>query len=185
MRDNNIPRYIINFDELTDKLKSDLLQIVKDTIKNKYPQLNFDTKNAEDLLEEIKNLLLSDEYKKLKNKIEKFILLQYNGNQKIKGVLLDIPPLVQDYKKDFIFDKDVYLTGLHINQTGWKTEDRYSVEINKNRIIDNVTIKEIGEHKYFSTYYEVNVDIPISFILHNLSGNSRQVIVDLEYIEKI
>lgn len=183
MNSDNTPRYIINFNELTDQLKSDLLQIVQDTIKEQYPQVNLNTQNVENLLKEIDNLLIADEYRKLKNEIEKFILLTYLGQQKIKGVLLDIPPIVQDYKKDFVFNNTIYITGLHINQTGWKKEDRYSLEINENKIIDNATIKEIGEHKYFHTYYEINANTPISFILHNFSGNNKQTTVDLEYIE--
>lgn len=101
----------------------------------------------------------------------------------MKGILLDIPAIQNDYKEQFKFDKDVYITGLHFNQTGWKKEDKYSLEINKIKIIDNVTTKEIGEHKYFNTFYKVNANTPISFVFHNLSGNSRQIIVDLEYID--
>ncbi len=96
---------------------------------------------------------------------------------------MDIPAVISDYKQDFIFDKDIFLTGLHLNQTGWKKEDRYSLVIDKEKIIDGATTKEIGEHKYFNIYYKVNANAPISFILHNLSGNSRQTIVDLEYLE--
>ncbi|WP_039652312.1 hypothetical protein [Clostridium tyrobutyricum] len=177
----SLPKYIINFDELEDQLKKDLLQLIDDAMKGKYPQLN--TGNLESLLSQIEALLPDEKYKGLKNKIEQFILGKYTGTQKIKGALLDVPAIVGDYKNEFIFDKDVYLSGIHLNQTGWKKEDRYSVEINKNRIIDRATTKEIGEHKYFNTYYKVNANKPISFILHNLSGNSRQCTIDLEYLE--
>lgn len=51
-------------------------------------------------------------------------------------------------------------------------------------IINKIGLKEIGEHKYFNTFYKVNANTPISFILSNNSGNSRQVTVDLEYIEE-
>ncbi|MBV4417291.1 hypothetical protein [Clostridium tyrobutyricum] len=177
----SLPKYIINFDELEDQLKKDLLELIDDAMKGKYPQLN--TGNLESLLSQIEVLLPDEKYKGLKNKIEQFILGKYTGTKKIQGALLDVPAIVGDYKNEFIFDKDVYLSGIHLNQTGWKKEDRYSVEINKNRIIDSATTKEIGEHKYFNTYYKVNANTPISFILHNLSGNSRQCTIDLEYIE--
>lgn len=176
----SLPKYVVNFDELTDKLKKELLGLIDDELRNKYPQL--DTNNIEALLEDLKELLPSKQYRGLKNKIDKFI---YNieGMQKIEGRLLDIPAIRGDYKEIFKFDKDIFLTGLHINQTGWKKEDTYDLEVNKNKIINKAATKEIGEHKYFNTFYKVNANTPISFILDNRSGNSRQVMVDLEYIQ--
>jgi hypothetical protein len=176
-----LPKYIINFDELTDQLRKDLLRLIDDAMKDKYPQL--DTGDVKALLSQIEGLLPDEKYKGLKNKIEQFVLGKYAGIQKIQGALLDVPAIVGEYKHDFIFDRDVYLNGLHLNQTGWKKEDRYSLEIDKNRIIDNATTKEIGEHKYFNTFYKVNTNTPVSFILHNNSGNSRQTLIDLEYLE--
>jgi hypothetical protein len=177
----SLPKYIINFDELEAKLRFDLLKDIDEAMKDKYPQL--DTGNLEALLSQIEDLLPDEKYKGLKNKVEQFIIGKYTGIQKIQGAVLDIPAIVGDYKSNFIFDKDVLLTGVHINQTGWKKEDGYSLQVNKNRIINNATTKEIGEHKYFNTFYKVNANTPISFILHNKSGNSRQYIVDLEYLE--
>ena len=177
----SLPKYVINFDELEAELRKNLLQLIDDAMKNKYPQL--DTGDIEALLVDIEDLLPDEKYKGLKNRIEQFLLYKYDGTQQVQGGIIDIPAIMKDYKKDFIFDKDVFLTGLHLNQTGWKKEDRYSLLINKNRIIDSATTKEIGEHKYFNTYYKVNANTPISFILHNLSGNSRQTLIDLEYIQ--
>jgi hypothetical protein len=177
----SLPKYIINFDELTGQLKKDLLELIDDAMKDKYPQL--DTGNVESLLSQIEDLLPDEKYKGLKNKIEQFILGKYTGVQKVHGALLDIPAIISDYKKDFVFDKDVFLIGLHLNQTGWKKDDRYSLVIDKNKIIDSATTKEIGEHKYFNTFYKVNANTPVSFILHNNSGNSRQTLIDLEYLE--
>ncbi len=177
----SLPKYIINFDELTDDLKNKLLDIINDELKFKYPELN--TNNIEALFEDIKELLPSTVYKGIKNKIDSLILKNIEGIQKVEGKLLDVPAIKNNYKIDFIFEKDVFLTGIHLNQTGWKKEDRWDLIVNKNKIIDKSTIKEIGEHKYFSTYYKVNANTPISFILHNNSGNSRQVIIDLEYVK--
>ena len=177
----SLPKYIINFDELEDQLKKDLLKVIDDAMKGKYPQLN--TGNLESLLSQIEDLLPDEKYKGLKNKIEQFILGKYTGTQKIQGAFIDVPAIVGDYKQNFIFDKDVYLSGLHLNQTGWKKEDRYSLKIDKNIIIDNATTKETGEHKYFNTYAHVIRDGSVYFILHNNSGNSGQIMVDLEYIE--
>lgn len=177
----SLPRYVINFDELESELRKNLLQLIDDAMRNKYPQLN--TGDIEALLSQIEDLLPDEKYKGLKNRIEQFLLYKYDGTQQVQGAILDISAIIRDYKKDFVFDKDVYLTGLHLNQTGWKKEDRYSLVINKNKIIDSATTKEIGEHKYFNTYHKVNANTPVSFILHNLSGNSRQTLIDLEYIQ--
>lgn len=177
----SLPKYIINFNELTDMLKKDLLEIIDNELRNEYPQLN--TNNIEALLEDIKELLPSAKYEGLKKKIDTLIYRNIEGMQKVQGKLLDIPPIIKKNKEDFKFDKDIYLTGLHVNQTGWKKEDRWNLEVNKNTLINNATIKEIGEHKYFNTYFKVNANTPISFILDNKSGNSRQTMVDLEYIE--
>ncbi|MBU3171345.1 hypothetical protein [Clostridium estertheticum] len=177
----SLPKYIINFNELTDDLKKNLLEIIDNELKNKYPQLS--TNSIEILLEELKELMPSVEYEGLKKKIDTVIYGELGGTQKVEGVLLDVPAIIQKNKVDFVFKKDILITGLHFNQTGWKKEDRWDLEINKNKMIDNAVIKEIGEHKYFNTYFKVNANTLISFVLHNNSGNSRQVMVDLEYLE--
>ncbi|WP_190285318.1 hypothetical protein [Clostridium sp. JN-1] len=176
----SLPRYVINFDELEAELRFNLLKLIDAAMKNKYPQL--DTGDIESLMAEIEDLLPDEKYRKLKNKIRQFVTRKYNGDQKVNGALIYIPAIRSDYKQDFIFDEDVYLTGFNFDQTGWKKEDRYSLSIDEEKIIDCATTKEIGEHKYFNTYYYVNADIPVSFILHNISGNSRQALVDLEYL---
>nr|WP_025774822.1 hypothetical protein [Clostridium botulinum] len=177
----SLPKYIINFEELTEDLKNHLLSLIDDNIRTNYPEIN--TNNIQDLLQQLKDLLPSVQYEGLKKKIDTFIYRKIEGIQKVKGILLDIPAIQNDYIEQIKFDKDIYITGLHFNQTGWKKDDRYSLEVNKMKIIDNATTKEIGEHKYFNTFYKVNANTPISFVFHNLSGNSRQIIVDLEYID--
>ncbi|WP_373845423.1 hypothetical protein [Clostridium sp.] len=176
-----LPRHVINFDELTDELRRDFLQLIDDALKDKYPQL--DMQEIKSLLSEIEDLLPDEKYRGLKNRIEQFLVYKYEGTQKVQGALIDIPAIINDYKQEFLFDKDVFLTGIHLNQTGWKKNDRYSLVIDKEKIIDGATTKEIGDHKYFNTYYKVNANTPVSFILHNNSGNSRQTLVDLEYLE--
>ena len=177
----SLPKYIVNFDELTDDLKNKLLEVIDDELKYKYPLLN--TYNLQSLLDDIKELLPSVCYNKLKNKIDSIILTKIIGVQKVNSKIIDVPAIIGIYKEKFIFKKDVYLTGLHFNQTGWKKQDTYSLKINKNKIINNARSKEIGEHKYFNTFKKVNANTPIFFILNNNSGNSRQTLVDLEFIE--
>ncbi|MCB2300403.1 hypothetical protein [Clostridium tagluense] len=175
-----LPKYIINFDELANDLKKMLLNLINAELDAKYPQLNTD--NVETMLEEIKELMPSVKYEGLKKKIEALIHQEIEGAQKAEGRLLDIPPVIQENKAIFKFNEDVLITGLHFNQTGWKKEDKFSLEIDKNKIIEGF-IKEIGEHKHFNNYFKVRFDVPIFFILHNNSGNSRQLMVDLEYLE--
>ena len=177
----SLTKYIVNFEEITDDLKKQLLELIDNEISNKYPQLS--TNDIEKLLEDLKVLLPSMKYDKLKKKIEDLIYTKYEGIQKIISKLLDIPPIIMENEAQFKFDKDIYITGIHFNQTGWKKEDTWSLVIDKNTIIDNATIKEIGEHKHFSTFCKVYANTPISFILNNKSGNSKQSMIDLEYIE--
>lgn len=177
----SLPKYIINIDEMTSDLKKKLLELVDDEIKFKYPQVN--TNDIQCLIQEIKDLLPSNDYEQIKNRMDKLILREVNGIQKIEGVLLDIPPVIQENIRLFKFNKDIYLTGLHFNQTGWKKKDKYNLKIGKNKIINSVSSKEIGEHKYFNTFLKVEADTPISFIFDNLSGNSRQIALDLEFVE--
>lgn len=179
----SLPKYVVNFDELIDQLKQDLLSLINDAIRNNYPQLNFN--NIESALENIKLLLPTAHYQNLKKVIDAFMYRKVTGDQKINGALLDVPPIIQTVTHKFMFDHDVYLTGLHFNQTGWKKEDLYSLEINKNKIIDHAAIKEVGEHKHFNTFFKIRAKTPIYFMLDNNSGNSRQTLIDLEYIESV
>lgn len=177
-----VPRYIINFDELVDNLKDELAKSIAKALKDQYPQINTD--NLESLLEDIKGLLPDVQYKTIAKTINMLIhdSILY-GTQKIDGKLLDVPPLIQQNIATFKFDKDVYITGLHFNQTGWKKNDIYSLCINNQDIINESYTKEIGEHKCFNKPFYVAAKTPIDFILDNRSGNSRQTMIDLEYIE--
>lgn len=114
-----LSKYIVNFDEFTDELKNKILELINSEFKNKYPKINIDLGS----LEGIKELLPTEEYKKLEKEISTFIQPRIKGNQKNVGKLLDIPPLVKENIQTFNFNKDIYITGLHINQTGWKKED--------------------------------------------------------------
>ncbi|PJI07035.1 MULTISPECIES: hypothetical protein [Clostridium] len=178
---DSVPRYIVNFYELEQRLRELLLKDVYKNMITSYPQL--DTDGISDILGYIESLMPDVKYKDIKNEIDQFILYKYDGTQQIEGAVLNIPAIRNDYKVDFTFDKDVFLTGLHLNETGWKKEDTYSLKIDKSEIIYNAFTKEIGEHKHFNTYYKVDADTPVSFIFHSKSGNSRQVLVDLEYIQ--
>lgn len=183
MEDNVVPRYVINFDEFINAFDKDLRGLIQTAIVTSLDNHPFETVDMITLLHTISSILPDNQYKVIVDKINAFIGGKYRGVVKIDGGLLYVPAIKGDYSKDFIFANKVYLTGLHINQTGWKKEDKYSLIINNEKIVDNATAKEIGEHKYFNVAYEVDSNTTISFALHNLSGNSRQCVIDLEYIE--
>ncbi|WP_039242672.1 hypothetical protein [Clostridium botulinum] len=177
----SIARYILNFDELTLGAKDNIINIIKNKVHGGYKTLKM--KEVERIVKEIDDLMPTLHLKKINYKIKEYLLYKYNGIQKDEGILLDIPPIKTQFQHRFLFDKDIYITGITINQTGWKIEDRFDLVIDKKVIISNGTLKEIGEHKYFNTYIKVNALKPIFFIFKNNSGNSRQVLFNLEYLD--
>lgn len=178
------PRYVLNFEEFIDLLKGAILGPIDKAIKDKYPQI--DTTNIELLLKEIRDLLPDVKYKGIKESIDLLLTENnINGLQKIEGRLMDIPPIIKKTEEVFLFDKDIYITGFHFNQTGWKTQDSYCLMTKKNNLIQDVYTKEVGDHKMFNTFFLVKANTPIIFTLNNKSGNSRQTMVDLEYLEKL
>ncbi len=67
----SLPKYIINFDELTDNLKNNLLSLIDDNIRTNYPEIN--TNNIQYLSQQLKDLLPSVQYEGLKKKIHSLI----------------------------------------------------------------------------------------------------------------
>ena len=87
----SLPKYIINFEELTEDLKNHLLSLIDDNIRTNYPEVN--TNNIQDLLQQLKDLLPNVQYEGLKEKIDSFIYRKIEGIQKVKGILLDMPAI--------------------------------------------------------------------------------------------
>lgn len=110
-------------------------------------------------------------------------LLIPDGMQKAKGLTLSVPAVSEEYTLTFIPDTDILLTGITYSQSAWKYEDNWDLEIEGvTMLFESIYTKELGEHKKFEKYYPVPAGTPINLILHNKSGNSRQVWADLEYI---
>ena len=97
----SLPKYIINFEELTEDLKNHLLSLIDDNIRTNYPEVN--TNNIQDLLQQLKDLLPNVQYEGLKEKIDSFIYRKIEGIQKVKGILLDMPAIQNDYTEQFKF----------------------------------------------------------------------------------
>jgi hypothetical protein len=178
-----VPKYVINFDEFVKLLGDDIVKAIYDALNGKFPQVSFN--NLAALLEEIKSLLPYEKYRAIAHNIDLIINNStIEGAQKIDGKLIDIPPIIQKISETFKFEKDIYITGFNINQTGWKKNDYYNLIVDRKTLIKESYTKEVGEHKYFNTFFPVPANTPITFVLNNQSGNSRQTMIDLEYIQK-
>jgi hypothetical protein len=105
------------------------------------------------------------------------------GKRRIKGYYDYIPPLRGDYNVTHTVPKDIYLTAITFSQIGWKLEDAVSLVINGEEIFKNIGTKEIAEKKAFTRKMLVRANTPVNFVLHNRSGNSRQLWVDFEYLQ--
>jgi hypothetical protein len=138
------------------------------------------------LLESIKKGLL--EYLKsmteLKEKTDGIVQqLAPLGSQRVKGFYEYFPPGRGDYVVAHTFDRDVYLTAITYGQIGWKFEDSYSLIVGEDdKVISNSFTKELVEKKSFVRKVKVAKGVPVKFVLHNNSGNSRQAWLDLEYL---
>lgn len=177
-----VPRYVLNFDEFMEYFNKAILELINKALSG-VSDISVTLDSLKGFAEEINALLPDNIFLKLISSIE---LLTFNlsGAKKIQGTVKDIPPIACDYSISFKFDTDVYISALAVNQTAWKRQDTYSLSIGNKIIIQNATLKEIGEHKHFNLAYKVAAGTPISFVLHNTSGNSRQLIFDIEYIER-
>jgi hypothetical protein len=105
------------------------------------------------------------------------------GEQRVKGFYRYVPPVRGDFVISFKESSDILLTAITFSQIGWKFEDTFSLNINgKYNIINNVSTKEVAEKKKFVRKERVPANTPINFVLHNNSGNSRQMWLDIEYV---
>jgi hypothetical protein len=131
--------------------------------------------------EKVKKYL--DETIKTRELVESIVeQLQPFGNQRIQGYYKYVPPGRKDYIIDFKPTDDIYLTAITMSQIGWKLEDTWSLLVDGNDVLSNISTKEIAEKKSFTRYMKVEADTEIQFVLHNKSGNSRQLWVDFEFV---
>lgn len=107
------------------------------------------------------------------------------GIQKIKGLSLSVPAVAGDYSMAFSPLKDILLTGITYSQSGWKSQDNWDLKANEITLFESVFTKELGENKHLNKWLPVPIGSNIEIVLHNISGNSRTVWADIEYIELI
>lgn len=157
-----IVKYITNIDELGEAFKDGVtINSTADTIK------------LEKLLEE--------NFKEILFLLEKLFGIAYI--QSVVSLQRYIPAVNLDFEIKHTFEEDIRLTGIMHSQSAWKTGDNWSLYVDNVCLFENVFTKELGEHKYFSSFYEVKQGSEVKIIYHNASGNSRQVWFDLEYLK--
>ena len=106
------------------------------------------------------------------------------GTQKIKGSAVSIPALQGNFSVfEWKVDRKIVLTGLTYSQSAWKGEDYWELWVDGDRLFETVYTKELGEQKHWEVIYPVEPMQTIKVVLSNVSGNSRDVWTDLEYLE--
>ena len=105
------------------------------------------------------------------------------GLQKIKGFHLGVPAIRGRYRiVDFITPSNIVITGVTYSQSAWKPIDYWELFIGEEKLFDTIYTKEIATQKNWKIIQPVNQGTKIELILNNNSGNSRDVWVDLEYV---
>lgn len=113
-------------------------------------------------------------------------LRDIKGKQRIKGYAESLPALEGTFKiaeKVVEEDKGIVLTGVTFSQSAWKGEDYWSLWVDDDKLFDTVYTKEIGDQKHWELIHEVKEGSVIKVLLHNVSGNSRNCWVDIEWVE--
>ena len=111
-------------------------------------------------------------------------LRDVKGKQRIKGFAETIPALEGVYKiVEKTWETDILITAVTFLQSGWKGEDYWSLWVDDDRIFDEIYTKEIGEQKHWELFHTIKRGQTVKLLLHNISGNSRNCWVDLEWIE--
>ena len=147
--------YVVNFDELAALLNP-----------NPDPITPIELQPIIDLLKDLKDGLLIP-----------------GGIQQIKGLALHVPALTGDFIIPWVPSKDILITGVTYGQSAWKYQDYWDLEVHSViRLFESVYTKELNEYKDFKKFFPVPAGTSINCILHNISGNSRMVWVDIHYL---
>lgn len=108
---------------------------------------------------------------------------EISGIQRVKGFYKTIPAFEGRYLvADIVFEDSVVITGVTYSQSAWKSEDTWDLEIAEKKYFENIYTKEMGESKHYEITHIIPPQQKIQIFLNNESGNSRDVWVDIEYI---
>ena len=133
--------------------------------------------NLDELLLDLNDKLDGKTYRSLRD---------IKGKQRIKGFAESIPALEGTFRiAEMTWDKNIILTGATFSQSAWKGEDYWSFWVDDDMLFDEIYTKEIGDQKHWELIHVVKAGETAKFLIHNISGNSRNVWVDLEWVELI
>jgi hypothetical protein len=165
----------VKLDELNLTLK-DLSTVISDINKSSTEKLGV---FGEKLQEKLDNTI------KIRESVQQIAdQLSPVGEQRIEGFYKYVPPGRGDYTIEFVSDKEIFLTAITYSQIGWKFEDTFSFLVDGDGVFKNISTKEVAEKKRFNRYMKVPANTKVEFVLHNNSGNSRQIWLDIEYVLK-
>lgn len=106
------------------------------------------------------------------------------GVQKVLGFAESIPALQATFKVvDWTLDKNIVITGVTYSQSAWKGEDYWELWVDGDKLFETVYTKEVGDQKHWELVQPVNAGQTIKLVLSNVSGNSRDVWADIEYLD--
>ncbi|MBD5640313.1 hypothetical protein HYI18_17270 [Clostridium botulinum] len=178
-----VSSYVVNFDELSDLIKDYLENGVKVDIGN----INFSTKDMENLLSQIKDKIQGVDYNDLINALDALgvksdnlsVNLGISGTQKIYGKMLEIPAIKGQHTIEF--EGNGQITGITYSQSSWRFEDSWDLQVGNDKLFEGVRTKEYGEHKFFNVFYPING--AVKFIYNNVSETSKVLWVDFCVLE--
>ncbi|EKS4345286.1 hypothetical protein QB607_003291 [Clostridium botulinum] len=176
-----LPRYIINLEEAN--LRVIFLKVIQQKLAEKMPNLNKEKIESilKDLLDMLPQQLIN--FQVVIDDVVDFIMFKLNGTQKIKSIMIDVPPLKNNIiQKEIEFNRESFLTGILATQSGWKKTDRFTVKLNNETLLDNIYLKEVGQFNYLNGVCKVKNGDKIIILYNNQEGNSKQFIMDFEYL---
>lgn len=110
--------------------------------------------------------------------------LNSNGTSKIKGFMLSVPGVKKSY--EIIFNeriKNILLRGITISQSAWNIGDKWNLKVGEVTLFRDVYTKLKAEFKEFDKYYPVPRATDVVLTYDNVSGNSKVLWLDFEYVE--
>lgn len=189
----SLPSLWLNLDEFIDSFKNGLEPLLEKSVNDKINPF----KNLIDMMNQLYDLLPEEQFKDVAHKLDDLVIgLNYSGEFHADGIRDEVPPLKIDYDILWKPPERINLTGIQFELTGWKPHDLYSLIVefkdkSTKTLIDKVTFKEVGEHKVLPIAYpfglsrkthKLGADDTVIFRVHNNSGNSRQIYLDIEYL---
>ena len=106
------------------------------------------------------------------------------GVPRIWGTAQSIPPIGGNYKIiEWTTDREIMLIGITYNQSAFNNEDYWEFWVDGDRQFETVYTREMGDQKHWEMVQKIPTGSVIKFILHNVSGTSKDVWVDLHYVD--